>query len=77
MSTIQSFACTLSSMARKPVPEADKKMAAGVRLTPDVLATLKAFAEEDERTLSYLIEKAVKEYVQRRQGKRPDKPQRR
>jgi hypothetical protein len=70
MSTIDLLAFTFTGMPRKPVPDADKKVAIGGRVAPSLLAAMQSLAEQDERTVSFLLEKAVTEYVQRRKPRK-------
>lgn len=64
---------TLSDMPRKPTPEADKKVPIGARVDPHALSALAELARADDRTLSYMIEKAIREYVERHAAKPPRK----
>ena len=43
------------------------------RVHPILLAKLKAIARADDRTLSYMVERAVREFVERHHGKLPPK----
>jgi predicted transcriptional regulator len=52
-------------MARKT-----KKMeSVSTRLDPDVREALDRYAAEDRRSLSFMINEACREYVERREGK--------
>ena len=59
----QSF--TLSGMARKALPESEKKGYAAARVSNQLLAALSEMARADQRTLSFMIEKALREFVER------------
>ena len=60
---------TLPAMPRKPVPPSEKKIAAGTRLDPQLFAELDALAKTEDRTMSYLIEKAVRQFLEGLRGK--------
>lgn len=65
MDTMLMPACTIPDMPKRNMPESEKKVAAGARFKPAVLAALQALADADQRTLSFMIEKAVNEYVEK------------
>lgn len=60
---------TLSSMSRKPLPSSEKKVGLAARVDPALLAGIQALAEADDRTLSYMVEKAIREFVEKHRGK--------
>lgn len=69
-------AITLPAMPRKPLPPSEKKAALGARVDPALLAALQAMADEDDRTVSYMVEKAVREFIERHTAKPPADRQR-
>jgi len=58
-------AFTLPVMPRKSLPESEKKVALGARVDPSLFVALAELASADERTLSFMVERAVREYVER------------
>jgi hypothetical protein len=69
-------AVTLPDMPRKPAVENEKKLPVAARLAPSVLEAMQILADADERTLSFMIERAVREYVERHAKPLPAKPKR-
>lgn len=68
------FATTLADMPRKPLPVSEKKVQIGARVDPKLFAAMSDLADADDRTLSYMVERAVQEYVARHAPKlRADK----
>jgi len=53
-------------MARKITKKTES---VSVRLDPDVRAALDRYAAEDRRSVSFMINEACREYVDRREGK--------
>lgn len=68
---------TLSGMPRKPMPPTEKRVPLGARILPHLIDALHELAAADERTLSQMVERAIREYVERH-GKAggPKRPQR-
>lgn len=64
----------LPTMPRKPLAESQKKAGLAARVDPTLIAALQVLADEDDRTLSYMVEKAIREYVEARAAKPPRKP---
>lgn len=62
---------TLLDMPRKPMPKADKKIHVAARVEPKIVDALLSLAGADDRTLSYMIEKAMREYVERNEPELP------
>lgn len=60
---------TLSDMPRKPLPESEKRVPASTRLPPKLFNALMDLAVADDRKLAYMLEKAVREYVERHGAK--------
>lgn len=56
---------TLSWMPRKSLPQSEKKAPIAARIDPKLLDRLVAAARDDDRTLSYMVEKIVREYFER------------
>jgi predicted transcriptional regulator len=52
-------------MAKKKTAEVLKKVHVGARVSPDILAAMQVMADADDRTLSYMVEKAIREFVDR------------
>lgn len=50
-------------MPRKPAPESAKKVGLAARVDPALIAALQELADADDRTLSYMVEKAIREFV--------------
>lgn len=50
---------TVSRMPQKPLPESEKKVTIGVRVSPAVEARLKQLADADERTVSFIAAKMI------------------
>jgi predicted transcriptional regulator len=61
-------------MPRKPYPNSEKKQPIGARLRPDMLERLQALADADRRTLSFMVEEAVREYLAKHDVPSPKKP---
>ena len=57
---------TLPVMPREKFPEDAKKIAAATRLKPAVMEELERICADEDRTISYLIEKAVVEWLDNR-----------
>jgi hypothetical protein len=53
------FADTLSWMPRKKIPQSEKKVAVGARVDPELRDWLEDVAASDDRTVSYMVEKAL------------------
>lgn len=64
-------AVTLPAMARKLLPSSEKKSPVAGRVDPSLLAQFEALAAADRRTVSFMIEEAIREYVERHHGKLP------
>lgn len=67
---------TLPPMSRKPLPESEKRIQVAARVLPSVVSALQALADADRRTLSFMVEEAIREYVERH-GKKQTEPKRR
>ena len=57
---------TLPAMPRKPLPQTEKRVPLGARILPSLLTALRELADEDRRTLSFMVEDSIREYVERR-----------
>lgn len=57
---------TLPAMPRQKPSEDVKKHNAGTRLTDAAMTELEQIAMAEDRTISYLIERAVREYLDNR-----------
>jgi predicted HicB family RNase H-like nuclease len=56
---------TLSRMPRKPLDPSEKKVGLAARVDPQLLVALQRMATADDRTLSYMVEKAIRDFVER------------
>ena len=56
---------TLSDMPRKPSPQHDKRLPLAAKVQPELLNGLRDLANRDERTLSFMVERAIREYLER------------
>lgn len=63
---------TLDRMPTKPLPESEKKVTIGVRLSPKAAVRLAEIAKDDDRTVSYLAAKILEQWIDSH-----DKPRRR
>lgn len=59
----------LPAMPRKPLPPSDKKVGIAARIDPTLLSELQDAARADERTISFLVEKAIRQYLEGLRGK--------
>jgi hypothetical protein len=59
-------------MAKRNAPEVGKKEPIAARVAPDLLAWLEGVAHEQERSLSFMVEKAIR--VMREQMESSAKP---
>lgn len=66
-------AITLPDMPRKPLPESEKKVPVAARVDPAVFNVFVELARDDDRTISYMVEKAMREFADRR-SKPPRRP---
>ena len=57
--------CNLLGMPRKPLPLSEKRAHLGARVLPSLIDALKELGEADRRTLSFMVEAAIAEYVER------------
>ncbi len=57
---------TLSWMPRKQLPIAEKKVQLAARIDPDLYEFIAELAREDDRTVSYITEKLLRESQARR-----------
>ena len=64
---------TFPCMPRKSLPPSEKRAPLGARVYPDLIESLQAIARADDRTLSYMVERAIREFVERHHGKLPPK----
>jgi hypothetical protein len=64
---------TLPVMPRKQLPESEKRVGVAARIYPSLIEALQELGREDDRTFSYMVERAIREYVERH-GKRRPKP---
>lgn len=55
---------TLSWMPRKPMPESEKKVTVGGRIDPKLFQELTALADADRRTVSFMVEEAVRYFLE-------------
>ena len=60
---------TLPVMPRKPVPASEKKVGIAARVDPALLAELEDIARADERTVSFMVEKAIRMLVESMRAK--------
>lgn len=65
---------TLPCMPRKPLSESEKRRGLGARILPSLIDRLQEMADADRRTLSFMVEDAIREYIERRDGKPPKRP---
>lgn len=54
----------------------EKKTGVAAKVAPDLLKSLKAMADVDRRTLSFTIEEAIREYVDKHAPKASRRPDR-
>lgn len=54
---------TLSCMPRKPLTESEKKVGLAARIHPSLLKQLGELARADERTLSFMVDRAIRFYL--------------
>lgn len=54
---------TLDRMPTKPLPESEKKVTIGVRLSPRGAMRLSEIARDDDRTVSYLAAKILEAWI--------------
>jgi hypothetical protein len=54
------FADTLSWMPRKKIPQSEKKVAIAARVDPELRDWTESVAADDERTVSFMVEKALR-----------------
>lgn len=47
----------------------EKRVSYSVRLLPDVFKQLKLFAVQEDKTISAVLEEAIREYLESRKGK--------
>lgn len=60
-------------MPRKKLPEPEKRVGIAGRMLPNLVDALKAIGDADRRTFSFMLEEAVREYVERH-GAKPAAP---
>lgn len=71
MSTMSTYTAPVNlvgsiwGMARKAEQDKAKKVGISARVDPQLAERFEALAAADERTVSYLVEKAMLEYLQR------------
>ena len=69
-------ALTLPAMPRKPMAISEKRTElAAARITKSLMQRLTAIATADDRTISYVVEKAIELFVD--QHEKPHKPPKR
>jgi hypothetical protein len=69
---MEATAFTVSDMPRN-IPESEKKVTVSARILPAVLTALERIAQDDDRKLAYVIEKAIREYVEKHEPSRKRK----
>jgi hypothetical protein len=60
-------ACTFPAMSRKPMPPAEKKVPLAARVDPALMRYVEQMAESEDRTLSYIVERIIREHRADRQ----------
>lgn len=65
---------TLPDMPRKTLPVSEKKLPVAARVHPSILQSLLDMAAADDRKLAYMVEKALREFVERHAPKPAAKP---
>jgi hypothetical protein len=65
---------TLSGMPRKRLPESEKKVPIAGRVPPSIFNAIADMAAADDRKLAYMVEKALREFVERHAPKAAGKP---
>ncbi len=60
---------TLSPMPRKPLAESEKRRGIAARMLPSIIDKLQELADADRRTLSFMLEEAAREYIERHAAK--------
>lgn len=66
-----SATATLPAMPRKPLAESEKKITIGSRVDPATFEAIERLAREDDRTISYVIEKLLKDALARLSQSKP------
>lgn len=67
---------TLAVMPQTPRHASEKRSPVTARVLDRVIDALQAMADADDRTLSYMIEKALREFVERHAPADPARPAR-
>lgn len=60
---------TVLGMPRKPLPEVEKKVGLAARVYPSLLKELEEMGEADDRTISYMVDKAIRYYLEHHRAK--------
>jgi hypothetical protein len=56
---------TFPDMPRKRLTPTEKRAPLGARILPSLIKALQDMADDDDRTLSHMVERAIREYVER------------
>jgi hypothetical protein len=56
---------TFPGMPRKSLPPNEKRAPVGARVLPSLIAAVQELADADQRTFSFMVEKALRELVER------------